>query len=147
MGSNKTLLIFAFLSLLQQFSRWKASANSFFGCLYFPSSELSARLCARPLRASIGVLVNREGKPVKNFSRLDGKMLVRKIEEAHGHAKHTQDQPLSGEHASRAIVIDRGVFVRRCARDSRANGLSFAGADWKRPAVEALAERFESPPK
>jgi hypothetical protein len=87
MGGNKILLMFAFLSLLQQFSRRKASANSVFGCLYFPSSELSARLCARPLRASIGVLVNREGKAVKNFSRAYGKMLVRKIEEAHGHCE------------------------------------------------------------
>jgi hypothetical protein len=106
--------MFAFLSLLQQFSRRKASANSVFGCLYFPSSELSARLCARPLRASIGVLVNREGKAVKNFSRAYGKMLVRKI-----------DQPLSEGQASRATVIDDGVFVGRCAREARAQGDEF----------------------
>jgi hypothetical protein len=105
--------MFAFLSPLQQFSHRKASANSVFGCLYFPSSELSARLCARPLRTSIGVLVNREGKPVKNFPRAYGKILVRKIEDDGRGSAALRFRSLANRNPKRAIPENHVRFAKK----------------------------------
>jgi hypothetical protein len=71
--------------------------------------------------------VNREGKPVKNFSREYGKMLVRKIEETNQDAKQTQGKPLAARDARATPIVDRGISAPRCGRNSRTNRGSFGG--------------------
>jgi hypothetical protein len=71
--------------------------------------------------------VNREGKPVKNFSREYGKMLVRKIGETNHHARQTQGKPLLARDAHATTIVDRGISAPRCGRHSWANRGSFRG--------------------
>ena len=71
--------------------------------------------------------MNREGKPVKNFSREYGKMLVRKIGETNHHARQTQGKPLAARDARATTIVDRGISAPRCGRHSWANRGSFRG--------------------